>query len=149
MEKIEGLTESFRADKILFLTTYSEEGEHTRPMTNYNDNPCSTMWFPTDANTQKVRDIRGNPNVSLSFPAAEHNVFYVIEGEGYLASLEEVKERWVWWWLFWHPHLEETYYRPQSNDYYEDKAIVFVKPLRARLVRGDEVERLLKRMSKL
>ncbi len=144
MEKIEGLAESFRADKIVFLTTYGEDGEHTRPMTNYNEDPYSTMWFPTDADTRKVRDIEANPNVSVSFPANERGAFYVVDGEAYLAEPEEVRERWVWWWLFWHPHLEETYYRPQSEDYYKSKALVIVKPLRARLVTGDYVDRLLK-----
>jgi len=145
LDRIEGLAESFRASRVLLLTTYSEDGEHTRPMTNYGDDPYATMWFPTDAGTQKVRDIRGNPNAAVSFPATERGAFYVVEGEAYMATSGEVRDRWVWWWLFWHPHLEETYYRPTGDEYYAEKAIVMFKPLRARLVRGDEVEMLLKK----
>jgi general stress protein 26 len=146
LEQIEGMAESFKEDKIVFLTTYGEDGEHTRPMTNFNEDPYVTFWFPSDADTRKVRDIQGNSNVSVSFPAAQHGRFYVIEGEGYLASQAVIRDRWRWWWLYWHPHAEEMYPQPQSSDYFAKKAIIMIKPLRARIVEGGYVERLLRSM---
>ncbi len=57
MNEIAGLREAFKQHRIVFLTTFSDGGENSRQMTNLNENPYQTMWFPTYRNTQKIRDI--------------------------------------------------------------------------------------------
>ena len=39
MDKIEGMFEAFKESKVVFLTTYRNGDEHSRPMTNLNDDP--------------------------------------------------------------------------------------------------------------
>ncbi len=58
MEKIPGIDDAFKKAKVVFMTTYNGDKENTRQMTNYNDNPYDTIWFPTERDTQKVRDIK-------------------------------------------------------------------------------------------
>lgn len=43
MMEIKGLLEDFRQAKGLFLTTFSDEGERSRPMSNFNENPHEMM----------------------------------------------------------------------------------------------------------
>ncbi|RLG96633.1 hypothetical protein DRO27_01905, partial [Candidatus Bathyarchaeota archaeon] len=59
MDKLAGLEEAFKKAKVVFMTTYGEK-ENTRQMTNYNEDPYVTIWFPTERDTQKVRDIERN-----------------------------------------------------------------------------------------
>ncbi len=54
MNKIEGMHKAFREAKQVFLTTTSTEGvSKTRAMTNFNDSPYESMWYPSFKNTQK------------------------------------------------------------------------------------------------
>ena len=65
MEHLEGLEEAFTKAKVLFMTTYSGDKEHTRKMTNYNQSPYGMIWFPTERDTKKVRDIEQNNKIFI------------------------------------------------------------------------------------
>jgi general stress protein 26 len=130
MEKIEGMSEIFRQSKQVFLTTTSKNGEiKTRPMTNYNDSPYKEMWFPSFKNTRKVKDIEFNPKVIISFPADEENKWYKLEGGAKLASWEEVKKMWRWWFLEWVPEEDRKLLR--YDDPFLDRSIIWIKPEKA------------------
>jgi general stress protein 26 len=117
MNKIEGLEEAFKEAKVVSLTTFDEKGnENTRAMTNFNDDPYSVMWFPTEKGTQKVKDIEGNPRVLLTIPCDECGFFYEIEGEAEFAEPEVVKEKWKWWYLYWRPVQRRRFWFPQTMD---------------------------------
>ncbi len=147
-EEIVGLAEAFRKSRILFMITFTEGGEeHSRAMTNLNENPYDVMWFPTATKTRKVEDIKGNKRVLLLFPAAEPDMYYELEGEGYLANGEEVNEKWVWWWLYWHPHQAERYWESHVGEHPE-RTIMKVRPVSARLLRGSKAEDMKKSMPK-
>ena len=100
MEKIPGLEEAFRNAKVVFMTTYDGNKERTRQMTNYNDDLDGVIWFPTEKDTRKVKDIEKNKKVLLTFPAKKRGEYYEIEGEASFASDDEVMEKWEWWWLY-------------------------------------------------
>ena len=111
MRKIVGLEEEFKNAKLVFLTTFSEEGrKRNRAMTNYNENPYEMMWFPTFKETRKVRDIKGNPNVLVTFPSSKSGEFYEIEGTAELEEEEKINEKWKWWYLFWLPDKEYRFH---------------------------------------
>ena len=98
-------------------------------MTNFNDSPYEEMWFPSFKDTQKVRDIESNPEVIVSFPAAEETKWYKVKGNARLAPWEEVRKMWRWWLLEWVPEEDR---RPLRYDNpFLDRSIIWVKPLEA------------------
>lgn len=133
MQKIPGLDEAFKNAKVVFMTTYEGNKEHTRQMTNFNEELDELIWFPTERDTRKVKDINKNSKVLLTFPAKKHGEYYEIEGEASLASEEEVLEKWEWWWLYWHPAQKERFWFPRRHD--NRRVIINIKPLKAKLVK--------------
>ncbi len=63
------LVEALRDLDICFMTTAGEGGTpHSRPMSNNGEVEWDgTNWFFSHADTNKVRDIKNNPSVTLSF----------------------------------------------------------------------------------
>ena len=133
MEKIPGLDDAFKKAKVVFMTTYDGDKENTRQMTNYNDSLGDPIWFPTERDTKKVRDIEKNNKVLLTFPASKKGEFYEVSGEASFASDREVLEKWEWWWLYWHPAQRDRFWFPRERD--ERRVIINIKPTEARLVK--------------
>jgi general stress protein 26 len=120
--------DSFKHSKIVYLVTLNNEGvKHSRPMTNFNDNPYDTLWFPSYNNTTKVEDIKDNPHVSVLFPSVEKDQFYEIKGKAQLAERHEVEEKWVWWYLYWHPEMNDYFWFDQTGKHPE-RVILNVTP---------------------
>ncbi len=132
MDRILGMDDAFKKAKVVFLTTYSGSEENTRQMTNYNENPYRTIWFPTEKDTKKVEDIAKNKKVLLTFPGTSRGEFYEITGEASFASDAEVLQKWEWWWLYWHPAQRNRFWFPREKD--ERRVIINIKPISARLV---------------
>lgn len=104
MNKLPGLKKSFENAKIVWLTTFNEEGDEIdRQMTNYNEDPYSEMWFPTWTETRKVRHIKNNPKSYITFPSEEENKFFRIQGKTRIADEKTTYEKWKWWYLTWIP----------------------------------------------
>jgi general stress protein 26 len=62
MKNLPGLEKAFKNTRVVWLTTFDENGEETdRQMTYYNEDPYKEMWFPTWTDTRKVRHIKNNP----------------------------------------------------------------------------------------
>jgi len=135
MEKIPGLEEAFKKAKVVFMTTFSNNEEHTRQMTNFNENLQDKIWFPTERDTQKVEDIKNNDKVLITFPAEKRGQYYEIEGNAALASEQEVLEKWQWWWLYWHPAQKNRFWFPRERD--ERRVIINIKPVKAKLVKKE------------
>ncbi len=133
MEKIPGLNDAFQKAKVVFMTTYDGDKENTRQMTNYNDSLGETIWFPTERDTKKVRDIEKNNKVLLTFPGSKKGEFYEVSGEASFASDREVLEKWEWWWLYWHPAQKDRFWFPKDKD--ERRVIINITPSSARLVK--------------
>jgi general stress protein 26 len=133
MEHLTGLEEAFKKAKVVFMTTFSGGKENTRQMTNFNENPYSQLWFPTEKDTKKVKDITRNPKVIITFPAGKRGEYFEIEGEASFADQREVEEKWEWWWLYWHPSQKDRFWFPPSKD--ERRVLINIQPKKARLIR--------------
>ncbi len=131
MKKIPGIEEAFQKAKVVFLTTYNGDKENTRQMTNFNENLDGTIWFPTEKDTKKVRDIKKNNKVLITFPATKRGEYFEVKGEASFAPDEEVLEKWEWWWLYWHPSQKDRFWFPRERD--ERRVIINIKPLEAGL----------------
>lgn len=133
MEKPPGLDDAFKKAKVVFMTTYRGDKENTRQMTNYNEDLGGVIWFPTEKDTKKVKDIKDNNKILLTFPASKRGEYYEIEGEASLAPEEEVQAKWEWWWLYWHPSQKNRFWFPREHD--ERRVIINIEPKKARLVK--------------
>jgi general stress protein 26 len=110
MNKLPGLEESFKNAKIVWLTTFNEDGDEVdRQMTNYNEDPYSEMWFPTWRDTKKVRHIKNDSRSYITFPAEKENKFFRIQGTMKIADQETTYEKWKWWYLTWVPGSGSKY----------------------------------------
>jgi general stress protein 26 len=117
MQRVEGLEEVFQNTKEVFLTTFDKNGnENSRPMTNYNKDPYSMMWFPTENGTRKVKDIENNPRVLITLPSKEFGKFFEIEGRAEFEDPEVVKQKWEWWYLSWRPGQRRRFWFPGTMD---------------------------------
>ena len=133
------MKDCFKNSKVVYLITFSVDGQpHSRPMTNFNDDPYTMMWFPSYRDTRKVRDIKVNDKVIVIFPSCNTDEFFEVEGRAELASEEVVEDKWVWWYLYWHPELNDRFWFSRSGDHPE-RVIINIKPVAARVLKKDNV----------
>jgi len=122
------------------MVTFDKNNKpHSRPMTNLNDNPYSTMWFPTYTNTRKVHDIKQNPKTLILFPEKEKQSYYEVEGHASFASEEVVDEKWVWWYLYWHPEQEKMFWFDPST-MHVNKTIIDVHPVSIKTISMKDID---------
>ena len=135
MNKIEGMEKEFKQARLVYITTFSEEGrKRNRAMTNYNEDPYEMMWFPTFKETRKVEDIKINPKALITFPSNKRGEFYEIEGTAELEDEKVVRDKWKWWFLYWLPD-EEFRYRITTDAPITNRTIINVMPKSARIVK--------------
>ena len=137
MNEIAGLKEAFREAKVVFLTTFRDGEEMDRQMTNFNDDPYKRMWFPTNRNTQKVRDIEEDSKVLITFPSSRENEHYEIEGRAEFENDAVTAQKWKWWYLYWHPAQRKRFWLSGSQNN-PNRLIINVYPQSARIVKGSE-----------
>ena len=120
--------ECFKHAKVVYLVTFDKKGQmSSRPMTNLNEDPYETFWFPSYRDTRKVSEIEENQKVIVLYPACEKNQFYEIRGKAKFADRLEVEEKWVWWYLYWHPELGDYFWFDQIEPHPE-RVIIKVEP---------------------
>ena len=137
MKEIKGLAESFREAKVVFLTTFKDGEERNRPMTNFNEDPYSVMWFPTYRKTRKVEDIKKNPKVLLTFPSKNEDAYFEISGTAEFEDERVTANKWQWWYLYWHPNQRNRFWFPARTGGSPDRMIINISPESAKLVRKD------------
>lgn len=134
MQRDKDFEEDFKKAKMVYLVTYDEKGEeNTRPMTNYSENPYAEIWFPTEKDTQKIKDIKNDPRVKVLVPSRNRVFYHQIEGEAELENSEVVAERWEWWYLSWRPTQRKWFWFPPGLDE-DNRAIIKIKPEKMLLV---------------
>jgi general stress protein 26 len=132
MNTIDGMHEVFKESKQVFLTTSNKKGESkTRAMTNYNESPYEPMWFPSFLDTQKVRHIKENSKVIISFPSNQQGKWYKVKGNAKLASWEEVNDNWKWWYLEWVPEKDRGKFELRYDNPFTDRTIIWIEPVEA------------------
>jgi len=136
MKEIKGMREDFKLAKIVYLTTFTDGEERSRPMTNFNDDPYRTMWFPTYRDTRKVKDINNNPKVLVTFPSSEEGEYYEIKGFAKFESEKVTAEKWRWWYLYWHPAQRKRFWRARTHS--PNRMIINVHPKSVRVVKKNK-----------
>ena len=136
MNEIEGMSAAFKQAKLVFLTTFSDGEERSRPMTNFNDDPYNMMWFPTERKSRKVEDIKKTPKALITFPSETADEYYEISGEAKFEDERVTAEKWRWWYLFWHPSQKSRFWFPGGRGS-PDRMIINVYPESARVVKKD------------
>jgi general stress protein 26 len=141
MKEIEGLSESFKASKVLFMVTFGSKGEkHSRPMVNVNTNPNVRMWFSTYRDCRKVRDIQNNPRVRIFFhKLSDRDRYFEINGHAEFGSEEEVEEKWFFWYLILHPEMRDYFWFPPDENL-EERVIINVYPDTVRIINKEELK---------
>jgi general stress protein 26 len=137
MNEIEGLKEAFVEAKVVFLTTYRDGEERNRQITNFNEEQYKMMWFPTDRDSQKVRDIEEDSKVLLTFPSLREGEHYEIEGRAEFEKDAVTAQKWKWWYLYWHPAQRKRFWLSGSQNN-PNRMIINVYPQSARKVKGSE-----------
>jgi general stress protein 26 len=133
MNKIEGMSESFKEAKIVMLTTFRDGEKISRPMTNFNEDPYEMIWFPTDSKSRKVDDIKKNPEVLVQFPSSSEGKYYEISGKAEFEEESVAAQKWKWWYLYWHPHQRRRFLFRAGDDT-SRRTIINIHPTSARIL---------------
>lgn len=95
-DAISALKDKTSEVQFAMLTTTGADGElHTRPMGTQEMDPDGTLWFFSYADSQKVRDIAGNPQVSLGYADPGKNLWVSVTGTAELVR-ESAKVHELW-----------------------------------------------------
>ncbi len=140
MKKIDGAAEDFKNARVVYVTTYGTRGKQfTRPMTNYNEDPYGNLWFATFRQTNKVEHIAKDCNVKVMFPSSREGEVYEISGTAALGTDAEIREKWRWWTLFWHPEYKKYPWFTEGSHLHE-RAIINVCPTDIKVVKDKKID---------
>lgn len=140
MNRIQGMLEDFKHAKIVYLVTFSKKGErHSRPMTNFNEDPYGMIWFPTYRDTRKVDDIKHDPRVLVIFPSSNDGKFYEIEGKAEFENQAATNLKWKWWYLYWHPEMSDHFWFSGTGEHPE-RVIINIFPESAKITEKDQLK---------
>jgi general stress protein 26 len=119
-EAVSVLAEKLKDVPFASMVTIPKDGPPVgRPMATQQIEFDGDIWFFTDENSQKVADIRSNPNVHLSYTKMEKGLWLEISGTAEIVmDKNKMKE-------LWYDDLE-TYF-PGGLEY-PGLALVSVKP---------------------
>jgi len=135
MQRDKAFEEDFSKAKMVYLITYDESGEeNSRPMTNYSEDPYREIWFPTENETQKIKDIKNNRSVKVLVPSRKKGYYHQIEGTAELEDQDVVEQKWEWWYLSWRPTQRRWFWFPPGLDT-DKRAIIKIKPEKRTLVK--------------
>lgn len=93
------------------LITIDENGQpRARVMDAFLPEEDFTVWFGTNPNSRKVKQIQNNPRVTLYYSDPEASGYVVIHGMATLVNNNEEKEkRWKETWTAFYPNRDEAY----------------------------------------
>jgi len=90
------LAELIRDVRIAMLTSVESDGAlHSRPMATQQTDFDGTLWFFTDADAPKVREIAGERHVNVAYASAEENLYISVSGTAKtLRDQSKIDELW-------------------------------------------------------
>ena len=91
--------------KFAMLTTACSDGSlRSRPMATQMPEFDGTIWFFTSDDEPKVREIRANPNVNVSYADPDKNNYVSVSGRASLVKDKaKAKELWNVFYRAWFP----------------------------------------------
>ena len=93
---------------MAMLSTVSGGRIVTRPMAAQEMGPTGTIWFLTSAESNKVKEIRQNPNVNLAFSDSGSESYVSIAGTARITNDRALIEE------FWNPFLKAWFKGPDD-----------------------------------
>lgn len=102
---IRKLATMIRGVKVAMLTTSGlDRTLRSRPMATQEFDFDGTLWFFTQAGSEKTREIRLNPQVNASFVSAEDHRYVSLTGQASLVpDREKMQELWSPAYRAWFP----------------------------------------------
>ena len=82
---------------LCMLTTHAGDALHTRPMSNNGEVEFDgDLWFFSDRDSRKVKEIASDPRVLVSFAEAEEGIWLALEGRASIVTdVAKKKELWL------------------------------------------------------
>lgn len=77
------------------LTTETDHGLESRPMSAYVDKEAKLIWFLTRIDTPKIDEIRDDSRVNLAFADSGNNKFVSVSGTARIVR-DPVKQKELW-----------------------------------------------------
>jgi len=106
-----GARELIHSAGICTLITLDENGEaRARAMDPFLPENDFTIWFGTNANSRKVKQIKNDPRVTLYYLDSDGSGYVTIQGIAELIDDSQAKEK--WWkeeWAAFYPNKERDY----------------------------------------
>ncbi len=91
------------------LVSVDEEGKpHVREMDPFTPEEGMVIWFGTNPNTRKVKQIQNNPNVAVYYYDTKAMSYVSINGRAQLVNSHEEKEKhWKEYWKSYYPDRDK------------------------------------------
>lgn len=104
------LNELLKSLNIAMLTTVDSEGHmRSRPMGTQNALIEEGLWFFTDKDSSKVREIQKNPSVNVSYSEMGKSIWLSVHGKALIVEAQaELEKRWSPELKAWFPEGVET-----------------------------------------
>jgi general stress protein 26 len=82
---------------LCMLTTHDGDALHTRPMSNNGEVEFDgDLWFFSDRDSRKVKEIARDPRVLVSFAEPEQGIWLALEGRASIVTdVAKKKELWL------------------------------------------------------
>ena len=102
---IRKLATMIRGVKVAMLTTTGPDRTlHSRPMATQEADFDGTLWFFTQAGSEKTSEIRQNPQVNASYVSAEEHHYVSLTGHAsVIQDREKMQELWSPAYRAWFP----------------------------------------------
>jgi general stress protein 26 len=93
---IQKLGELIKGIRVAMLTTIDDEGcLHSRPMAGQDNVFDGTLWFFTEANSEKVHELQRDRHVNLSYADPGDSRYVSVSGAASISrDREKMKELW-------------------------------------------------------
>jgi len=99
--------EIMKTARFCALVTLDQTGQpQVRTMDPFTPEENMVVWFGTNSNTRKVKEIRNDPRVSLYYAAPGGSGYVTITGIAHV--VDDKQEKLKWW-------------KEEWNEYYDDK----------------------------
>ncbi len=109
-EAIEKLRDLMKSTKLCMLTTMTEDGQHvSRPMGVQETEFGGDVWFFTYEDSNKVRQVRHNPQVNVAFSNEDKHTWVSLSGAAEVVhDRNKAEELWNPFLKAWFPDGLET-----------------------------------------
>ncbi len=98
-EGVQKIAEIIKDQRMAMLVTLDARGvPNSRPMATQGDDFTGTLWFFTDRNSPKVRDVTNNPRVNVVYMKSASESYLSVVGT---ATIDNDRDRMRAMWSAW------------------------------------------------